>query len=171
MAQKRKFTKQHIEKLRLSHTGKKQSLTTINKRRDALIGKKRKPFSKKWRRKIGLSVLGRKLSEKTKTKMSESKRGKKSYQWKGGISRAYKTGYYSIEYKNWRKKVFKRDDFICQKCLGKKGCYITAHHIKSFAKYPKLRYMLSNGITLCEKCHSETDNYKGLNNKKSKHGK
>ena len=81
--------------------------------------------------------------------------------WKGGISRAYKTGYYSIKYRNWRKQVFERDNFECQKCFQKRGKYITAHHIKSWRNYLDLRYELSNGVTLCELCHNETDNYKG----------
>ena len=85
--------------------------------------------------------------------------------WKGGKSKAYKTCYYSFEYKKWRMQVFERDAFTCQKC-GYIG-YITAHHIKSFANYPDLRFDLSNGLTLCEKYHSETDNYKGKNNKKN----
>lgn len=117
--------------------------------------------------------LGKKHDEKTKEKIRKTKikskktpKGKKHSNWKGGNSRGYKTGYYSAEYKKWRKKVFERDDYICQKCKGKRGQYITAHHIKSFAKYPKLRFEISNGITLCEKCHSETDNYKGRGNKK-----
>ncbi len=71
-----------------------------------------------------------------------------------------------IEYRNWRRKVFERDNFECQNCSQKRGKYITAHHIKSWAKYPKLRYNISNGVTLCEICHSRTDNYKGRANKK-----
>lgn len=85
--------------------------------------------------------------------------GEKHFRWKGGVSRGYKTGYYSAEYKNWRKAVFKRDDYACVDC-GYRG-FITAHHIKSFAYYPELRYELSNGKTLCEECHKKTDNYKG----------
>lgn len=116
-------------------------------------------------------IFGKKLAKQMKAKMSLAKigmempwnkikpRGKDAPNWKGGTSRASKTGYYSIEYKNWRQRVFKRDGFVCQRC-GSKG-YITAHHIKSFAHYPKLRYRLSNGLTLCETCHSLTDNYKG----------
>jgi len=83
--------------------------------------------------------------------------------WKGGTSRIYKTGYYSREYIDWRKEVFERDKYTCQNCGDKK--YITAHHIKSFAKYPKLRFDISNGKTLCELCHSLTDNYKGKTKK------
>jgi hypothetical protein len=86
--------------------------------------------------------------------------GSKNPKWKGGISRGYKTGYYSAEYKEWRMAVFIRDEFRCQGC-GKIGTYLTAHHIKSFAHYPKLRFVLENGVTLCEDCHKLTDNYKG----------
>lgn len=86
--------------------------------------------------------------------------GEKHPRWKGGNSYGHKTGYYSSEYKKWRMMVFERDNFTCQ-CCKKVGGYLTAHHIKSFAHYPELRFFLDNGITLCEPCHSLTDNYKG----------
>jgi len=86
--------------------------------------------------------------------------GEKHFAWKGGRSRGYKTGYYSAEYKRWRISVFERDSFTCQSCR-QIGGYITAHHIKSFTYYPKLRFELDNGITLCEECHKLTDNYGG----------
>ncbi len=91
--------------------------------------------------------------------------GDKHYKWKGGNSRGYKTGYYSTEYIEWRKSVFKRDNYKCRECGG--TGYLTAHHIKSFTHYPQLRYELNNGLTLCESCHSKTDNYKGRANKKN----
>ena len=86
--------------------------------------------------------------------------GEKSHLWKGGISQHYKERYFSLEYKLWREAVFKRDNFTCQDC-GSYGEYITAHHIKSWKNYPELRFEVSNGRTLCEKCHEKTDNYKG----------
>lgn len=86
-------------------------------------------------------------------------RGEKNWLWNGGSSRAYKTGYNSVEYKRWRKSVFERDNYICQDC-GQCGGYLTAHHIRSFAHYPKLRFEVDNGKTLCEPCHAKTDNYK-----------
>ena len=86
--------------------------------------------------------------------------GNKNGNWQGGTSRAYKTGYWSNQYKKWRRMVFERDEYTCQVC-GKKNCYLTAHHIKSFRFFPELRFRLSNGQTLCEVCHSLTDNYKG----------
>ena len=84
------------------------------------------------------------------------------WNWKGGTSRGYKTGYYSQKYINWRRDIFIRDEFTCRGC-GKKHIYITAHHIKSFAKYPELRFDIKNGKTLCEECHANTDNYRGKN--------
>jgi hypothetical protein len=102
-------------------------------------------------------------TQEAKDKISKSSIGKnvgiKNGNWKGGTSRIYKNGYYSSEYINWRKNVFERDNYTCQKCG--KAEYVTAHHIKSFAKYPELRFEISNGITLCQECHSLTDNYKG----------
>lgn len=108
-------------------------------------------------------------SEETKKKMSLSGRGEhngdKAWNWKGGVSRAYKTGYYSVEYKKWRLAVFERDKYKCQGC-EQVGGYLTAHHIKSFAQYPELRFELDNGITLCDECHKLTDNYGGKSKKR-----
>jgi hypothetical protein len=59
---------------------------------------------------------------------------------------------HSFAYKEWVKDVFTRDNFTCQIC-GKHGGQLNAHHIKPFAKYPELRLIVSNGITLCKDCH------------------
>lgn len=56
------------------------------------------------------------------------------------------------EYAEWRKFVFKRDNYTCQMC-GKRGGSLNAHHIKPWAKYPDFRFDKENGITLCEQCH------------------
>lgn len=54
----------------------------------------------------------------------------------------------------WRKKVFERDNYTCQFCK-KKGGELNADHIKLWSIYPKLRYRMSNGQTLCKGCHKE----------------
>lgn len=88
--------------------------------------------------------------------------GDKHWNWNNGSSRIYKDGYNSFEYRKWRKDVFERDNYTCKFCKSNgNNTYLTAHHIKSFSKYPNLRFELANGITLCEECHKLTDNYKG----------
>lgn len=60
----------------------------------------------------------------------------------------------SFEYNEWRKAVFQRDNFTCQRC-GQRGGRLQAHHIKAWAKYPELRYDVANGITYCVECHKQ----------------
>lgn len=62
---------------------------------------------------------------------------------------------YSPEAKKWREAVFKRDDYTCRWC-GIRGTYLEADHIKPWAYFPELRFVLSNGRTLCRKCHNTT---------------
>lgn len=95
-----------------------------------------------------------------KEHLSREWKGPANPLWKGGRSKNYRAGYYSKEYREWRMAVFQRDAFRCQGC-GQVGGYLNAHHIKSFANFPDLRFELDNGVTLCEACHSLTDNYKG----------
>ena len=63
----------------------------------------------------------------------------------------------SREYAEWRNAVFERDNFTCQDCGAHSGngktINLHPHHIKPFATYPKLRYEISNGKTLCSECH------------------
>lgn len=78
--------------------------------------------------------------------------GEKSSRWKGGITPENTRIRTSQEYNTWRKKVFDRDWYTCTKCKYKTRD-IVAHHIKSFSKYPELRFDIDNGITLCTCCH------------------
>ena len=80
-------------------------------------------------------------------------RGNNHWNWQGGKPRTRKE-MNTIEYKTWRKQVFERDDYTCQKC-GERGKVINAHHIKPWKDFVELRYDVSNGITLCNKHHIE----------------
>ncbi len=60
--------------------------------------------------------------------------------------------------REWRNAVFERDSYICQEC-GQVGGRLEAHHKKPYKAFPELRYEISNGVTLCKKCHTETDSY------------
>lgn len=69
-------------------------------------------------------------------------------------------------YKKWRQDVYKRDSFCCQwpGCGAKKK--LNAHHIKTWANYPALRFHIDNGITLCKDHHKlikgMEDNYEAV---------
>lgn len=58
----------------------------------------------------------------------------------------------SPEGKRWRQGVFARDNWTCQEC-GVRGRGLECHHKLPFAAYPEMRFELSNGTTLCKKCH------------------
>lgn len=64
--------------------------------------------------------------------------------------------------KEWRKKVFDRDNYTCQMCpTPKRGVKLHADHIKPFTFYPELRFDVNNGRTLCIPCHKKTETYAG----------
>lgn len=63
-----------------------------------------------------------------------------------------------IEYRTWRTSVFKRDDYTCQICFVRGG-YLEADHIKPWRTHEELRYEVSNGRTLCLKCHRQTETW------------
>lgn len=157
------------------------------------------PFNKATRLKMSISATGRKLSdetrkklseirkghigytkglkfsEETKRKMSESHRGKKSSFWQGGLTKISTNIRHSFKYRQWVSDVFTKDDFTC--ICGKRGCYLNAHHIKSFALILKENniktledalnceelWNINNGQTLCKDCHKKTDNYLNKN--------
>jgi len=79
-------------------------------------------------------------------------KGNKHYNWKGGITPKNKKIRFSKEMKIWRETVFKRDNYKCQICY-ENSRKLRSHHIKSFSEYPKSRFDINNGITLCEECH------------------
>lgn len=110
--------------------------------------KGKKPWNK------GKSVI---IPQKQREKMiTNIPRGKDHYNWQGGITPEKKQIRASLKYKTWRTACFERDDYTCRGC-GKKGCYLEVHHIKSFADYPDLRFVVDNGITYCKKCHAKVD--------------
>jgi len=87
-----------------------------------------------------------------KPKIISVRYGKDNNKWKGGITPPYAKIRHSFEYKQWRKAVFKRDNWTCQMC-GAQNVILNTDHIKPFALYPKLRMNLANGRTLCVPCH------------------
>jgi hypothetical protein len=83
-----------------------------------------------------------------------NQKGSLNPNWKGGVTNNNQRLRNNKLYDKWRIKIFNRDKYTCQDC-GQEGGYLHAHHIKSFSKNPKLRFKISNGKTLCIKCHEK----------------
>lgn len=113
---------------------------------------KGKHHTKATKERISKQLMGRHLPEVTKKKIGEVERGERHWNWKGGITPTNVKIRNSLKSKEWKNNVFTRDDWTCQKC-GKRGIELRAHHILSFSKYPKLKFEVNNGITLCKNCH------------------
>jgi len=113
--------------------------------------------------KISRSLKGKPLSDSHKLALTGiphlPMRGSNHHSWKGGITPLNHSIRNSLEYDMWRRAVLQKDDYTCQKCK-KRGGYLNAHHIKQFALYPELRFIVSNGITMCEECHKEKNLHK-----------
>ena len=105
-----------------------------------------------------IRMKNRKVSVKTRKKMRESQLKRvqlgQHNNYKGDITPINEKIRKSIEIKLWRKSVFERDNFTCQK-YGIKGGELQSHHINNFADFPELQTSINNGITLSEKAHRE----------------
>jgi 5-methylcytosine-specific restriction endonuclease McrA len=153
----KKFSEEHKMKLSSSHQGMRRT--------------------EEWKKKISQSHIGLPKNTKhlkryqfKKGQIAHNKgvpnydiRGGKHPNWKGGITPVNRLERISIEYKKWRTAVFERDNYTCVNCGIKSGkgkkVVLHADHIKRFADYPKLRYELNNGRTLCIDCHRKTDTW------------
>ena len=61
-------------------------------------------------------------------------------------------------YKEWRRKVLRRDSYKCQMPgCKRRGKRMQVHHIQKWSSASSLRYDASNGITLCWDCHNEVN--------------
>ena len=98
---------------------------------------------------------------------SREHKGELSPAWKGGAS-YHRVERSTYEYRYWRKSVFERDLYACQCCGSKSGVgnkvELNAHHIKNWKNNEDLRYDMDNGITLCDKCHTNFHSKYGKKN-------
>jgi hypothetical protein len=130
---------------------------------------KGKYCSKKCSNKNTLIKKGQRIGKKTEFKNGHVPKhagksrpkvaGKNHWNWKGGISRPSCT----FRVKKWICEVIRRDQSKCVKCDATKKLH--AHHKKSWENYPELRYDISNGETLCDRCHHQLHYHDSLGKK------
>ena len=171
-----KQTIEHKKKITESHKGKKPSGKCKRKISVALKGRK---LSVEHRRKLSEAHKGSKKpwagkclkSKEHREKISKAHSGKpkfwlegdRNHAWKGGITPMSHKIRRSIEMKVWRKSVFERDNYTCQKC-SQNGGKLRSHHIQNFAQWPELRFAIDNGITFCKNCHQDFHKIYGIKN-------
>lgn len=118
---------------------------------------------REWARELGKKMKYRKISNETRIKNREANLGNKSHFWKGGLTSENTKLRNSVFSRNWRKAVYERDNYTCQKCglRSKKGksVILNADHIKPWSLFPELRFNINNGRTLCIDCHRNTETF------------
>jgi len=143
--------------------GKRLSEATKEKIRTALSGRMRPEFTG-----MGNPFYGKKHTVEAMKKLTEAniknaRYGEKASNWKGGVTPENRRIRGTSKYINWRKEVFKRDNYTCKECGARSGVgkmvILNADHIKAFADFPELRFNLNNGRTLCLPCHKKTPTY------------
>lgn len=106
--------------------------------------------------------LGYKHTDKFKKRLSEMRTGNKNHQfgkrrekcpnWKGGKTEKNTLFRQSLEYRDWRSKIFERDNYTCQ-LTGRYGDVLQVHHLNSFNTSHDERLDKNNGITLSADIH------------------
>ncbi len=146
----------HVEKQSLSAIGRVlgcSTQTVLNRMRELGISRRNVsestslvPRTDEWKAKIGKANRGHSLSANTRA-------AEQHWNWKGGVSAVNNRIRQSSEYKTWRDAVFRRDGWKCIWC--RKGGYVEADHIEPFASCPERRFDVTNGRTLCRRCHKQ----------------
>ena len=156
-----KRTDAHKISIGNSARGRHWKLSEETKRRMSLAkkgksshwkGKKRSPWPME--RKILLSKIKRGVSNSSRGIKRPAQSGRNHYKWIENRSLIVgRQNRNNPEYKQWRIKVWARDNFKCKILNNDCDGRIEAHHILSWSTYPELRYNINNGITLCHAHH------------------
>ncbi len=94
-------------------------------------------------------LYGKERAKRLKRLRSETR---KRYYDRIGRKQYKRPRHEGTKYYKWRVAVYERDNYTCWIC-EEKGGKLNAHHLKGWAKFPGLRYIVSNGLTLCRYCH------------------
>jgi len=154
----------------------------LTKEMDERVRMNSKSISKTWKNKSQkeLENYGKEISKRLKGRdwenlmgIEEAQKRRKLYQtFTGEKSNFYKDGRsidsidnYGQNWKQIRKSIYKRDNWICQECKSKDK-KVLCHHIKNYLDFPINKRGVEincannerNLITLCFSCHSKLCN-------------
>jgi hypothetical protein len=97
------------------------------------------------------------------------RKGENHPRWNDGLSdddRNFKRS--SPDYIKWRVSVYERDNFRCICCGDARGGNLVAHHLDGHNWCKERRTDVSNGVTLCNKCHLDFHSMYGFGNNNQK---
>ncbi|NCU40118.1 hypothetical protein EOL99_04515 [Candidatus Falkowbacteria bacterium] len=180
------YGKKHtdITKNKISNANKGRTPWNKGIKHEAIIGDKnpaKRPevraklknriITEETRAKLRLVSKGIMRSDEFKLKVSNSKMGvpnpkvagEKSNFWKGGISKENQKVKNSLDYAQFIRQVYLRDKYTCIKCK-QVGGKLNVHHIENFSQVVEKRTCISNGITMCLKCHRKFHKKYGYQN-------
>lgn len=80
--------------------------------------------------------------------------GENAYNWNGGYDNEKTKFRKTYEFKQFVKKVLKRDNYKCTIC-GYKNGRLNVHHLDGYNWCEGKRTSIDNGVTLCKDCHEE----------------
>ena len=159
------------EKLRIFRTGKKTPREVLDKINATKIKNRSAFYKRSEQEKIRIGSLRKGLTPWNKGIKRFDIRGKKHPLWNGGSTPLLRTIRTSFEYREWRRKIFVRDDYTCVLCHNRGNQDINADHhpiwfsdiisennIKTIddALKCELLWNTNNGRTLCVRCHRKT---------------
>ena len=159
-------SQQTKERMSIAHKGKPKSPAHVASIKLAKA-KNRIKLLPIWIANLKNGNKGRTFTPEHKQRISayrKQAKGPDSPNWKGGVSSVNQLIRGSLQMKLWREAVYKKDDYRCFDC-GERGGQLNADHIYPFAHYPRLRFDMNNGRTLCKPCHQKTPTYAGRSNK------
>ncbi len=90
-------------------------------------------------------------------------KGEEHGMWKGGISSERSRTMSTKAYKDWRKHIFEKHNYTCQKC-GQVGYKLNVHHIINYSENENLRTDEDNGMVFCDICHAKFHKQYGRKN-------
>lgn len=148
-----KMSSQTRQRMSESHSGK---IFTTTHRRNISLALKGRTLAPDTKAILSEIASKRTLSEEHRSNIGDSIRGDKHPNWKGGVTYPISALRKTKEYRHWRNAVLERDGYKCTQC-SKSNIRLDAHHKYSFTLVPDLRFVVSNGITLCVKCHTKCE--------------
>ena len=182
--QRKPITEEHRENLRKSHLGlkykKRKPMSLEYRKRMSLrmMGKKyHLGFKNTEESKLKMSKAhkGKKkpwlsVNVERNRKIGLSRIGSKNPMWLGGTTDLLSQIRNLFEYKVWRKEVYERDSYKCVECGNSASGDFNADHIRPLSflvRFYSVKnvqdaldceefWNISNGRTLCIKCHRRT---------------